>query len=157
MGDWQAAYTPVVEKCFSQQISMPVCCNYYLFKSLMFVLPEGKAREQNHWKRLARIRGKRPWVARSWLGGRQKPGPSVVEKMRAGLDYERFLLPDVWLCLADLLHLAVPSTSICCDESSLSVAVCTVPVLPWCLGSFVPQFSLHHISQPLASASMTTA
>lgn len=71
----------------------------------MSVLPEGKAREQNHWKRLARIRGRRPWVARSCLGGRQRPGPSVMEKMSAGLDYQDFLLPDVWLCLLDLLHL----------------------------------------------------
>lgn len=59
VGDWQAAYTPVVEKCFSQQNSMPVCFNYYLFKCLMSVLPKGKAREQNHWKRLNKIGGKK--------------------------------------------------------------------------------------------------
>jgi len=57
VGVGQAAYTPVVEKCFSWQNSMPVCFNYYLFKCLMSALPEGKAREQNHWKRLAKIRG----------------------------------------------------------------------------------------------------
>lgn len=64
---------------------------------LMSVLPESKSREQNHWKRLAKIGGKRPWLARSWLGGRQGPGSAVMEKMRAGLDYQGFFLPGVWL------------------------------------------------------------
>lgn len=39
--------------------------------------------------------GKRPWLARSWLGGRQGPGPAVMEKMSVGLDYQDFFLPDV--------------------------------------------------------------
>lgn len=56
VGDWQAVYTLVVENCFSQQNSMPGCFNYYLFKCLMSVLAEGKAEEENHWKRLAKIR-----------------------------------------------------------------------------------------------------
>lgn len=44
--------------------------------------------------------------------------------MSTGLDYEDFLLPGVWLCLADLVHLALPSSHlICCDESGLSVVV----------------------------------
>lgn len=69
-------------------------------------------------------------MARSRLGSRQRPGPSVVEKMRSGLDYEGFLHPDVWLCLVNLLNLDLPSSAlICWDESGLSVVVCTVPVL----------------------------
>ena len=51
----------------------------------------------------------------------------------------------------DLLHLALPSYVLtCCDEPGLSVAVCTVPGLPWSLGSFVPQPSLSlTVFQPL--------
>lgn len=63
-----------MEKHFSQQNSMPVCLNYYLFKCLMSVLPEGKTREQNHWKRLAKKGGERPWLAMEYLA-RWQTGP----------------------------------------------------------------------------------
>lgn len=39
--------------------------------------------------------GERPWLARSWLAGRQGPGPAVMGKMSAGLEHQGVFLPDV--------------------------------------------------------------